>query len=143
MDKKTIIIVSVVVVVLIIAFYLTYKSGGKINPSAATFGKGVTGELTEDRVAYVQNLAISLYNDMDGGNISWSTNLYDSAMSLDDNELVALNNIFNSLYEQESEETFMQWLEGENFDYGMQLDALELDGKVKALIFRLITLGAS
>jgi len=145
MDKKLIIIVSVVIVVLIIAFYLTYTSGKKSggNPSSAQFGAGVTGNLAADRIAFVQNLAISLHSDMDGFNTSWNTSLYDGAIALVDNELVALNNIYNELYQSESEQTFLQWLENENFDYGMQLDAFELDGKVKGLKAKLMTLGAS
>lgn len=145
MDKKMMIIVVIVVVILAISFYFAYSSGrlsGR-NASSVDIPKGFTGDLTDAQRSKIQNLGVSLYNDMNGANLSWQTPLYDSIMALPDNELLALNNSFNFMYEVESGETFLQWLGNENFDYGMQLDALELDGKVKAIISRLIFLGAS
>jgi len=142
LDKQTIIIIAVAVVVLIIAAYLLYRAGkksadsSKVKPKKDKVG---AGNLTDEEYDDINSLAVNLFNDMDGGNWSWEETYYERAVELSDEELAVLNNVFNEKYESDSGQTFLQWLQGEQFwwnDYALQQ-------KVTVLINRLVGIGAS
>lgn len=140
-NKKIIIIVAVAVVVLSIIFYLTYRAGKKAgDTSKVKPPKDVVGaDLSQDRIDYLNGLAISLYNDMNGWNNTWNNSLYEEVGMLSDTELVALSNIYNFKYEKDSDETFKEWLLDENFSW----DSFDLQSKVDQIISRLTNLGVA
>ena len=141
-NKQIIIIVSVVVVLLIIAFYLTYSSGKKSNKaSSLEITDDIVGTtiLSDEKKQELKALAISIHHDMDGANWNWEKNLYMSANLLSDSELNALSNIFNAMYEVNSQETFLQWLKDEKFFW----NDMSLQTEVNVLIKRMEGIGIS
>lgn len=142
-NKQIIIIVSIVVVILLVAFYLTYRAGKKMtDPNKVKIGSDEAGTtaLTQQEVDSLKALALSIHSDMDGLNWKgWNNSLYEKAGLLSDTELVALSNIFNTLYENESGQTFLQWLNAENFSYG----SVEFGIQIESLKARLVNLGIS
>lgn len=142
-DRKLIIIIAVAVIVLVLGAYLLYRAGkkskqdaSKVPPPKDNVG---AGNITDEKYNEIVALATNLYNDMDGTNISWTDSLYEKASELSNEELAVLNNVFNEKYEAESEETFVQWLQGEMFWYWSPF----LAQKVTVLISRLTEIGAS
>ncbi len=140
-NKQILIIVSVVVVILALILWYTYSAGKKSQASSsAKAPSDVIGTpLTEEREQFLDGLAQSLHYDMQGINMTWDNSLYDQASMLGNNELVALSNIFNYQYQAESGETFLQWLQGENFSW----DDFGLASSVQILKDRLVELGVS
>ena len=140
-NKQIIILVSVVVLVIIIVLYMTYRAGKKASStSQAKAPSDVVGtSLTDEEAQYLDALAVSLYNDMNGVNWNWNGNIYDEVSLLSDSKLVALSNIFNFKFEKDSGETLLQWLENESFNW----NSFSLDTKVQTIKNRLRNLGVS
>lgn len=141
-DRKLIIIIAVALVVLVLGAYLLYRAGkrsadsSKVKPPKDDVG---AGNLTDEKYDEINSLAVNLFNDMDGANWNWEEIYYERAVELSDEELAVLNNVFNEKYESDSGQTFLQWLQGEQFwwnDYALQQ-------KVTVLISRLVGIGAS
>lgn len=141
LDKKTIIILAVALIVLIIAAYLLYRAGkrsgdsSKVKPPKDDVGGG---NLTNQEYDDINALSVNLFNDMDGANWSWEETYYERAVELSDEELAVLNNVFNEKYENDSGQTFLQWLQGEQFWW----NDFALQQKVNVLINRLVGIGA-
>lgn len=120
MDSRTIKIIALVVIVLIIILIIVYYMGKRSKQEASKVKVGSdeagTTELTQAEIDKLRALAIAVHNDFDGWNITgWQDDLYDQMQLLSDTELVAMTNIFNVLYEQDSGQTFLQWWDGEQF----------------------------
>ena len=136
MNKKQIIYIVIISILLLsIMFYYFYKLGKKSNPSNTKIGKDEAGttELTDAEIEELKQLAIALHNDMDGMNWNWDKALYKKVSTFSDTKLVALSNIFNTLYESESGETFVSWLKNEVFYW----NDYSLDVTVNDIIVRL------
>jgi len=140
-NKQLVIIVSIVIVIIALILFFTYRAGKKsgdtsnVNPPNDVIGT----PLTEDEKNYLNGLAVSLYNDMDGINMTWNNDLYSAVALLSDSHLVALSNIFNYKYQSNSGETFLQWLENENFSW----DSYSLATNITTVKNRLRNLGVS
>ena len=143
-DKKTLIIIAVVLITLLIAFIVVYNLGKKDDPSKVKAGNDEAGttNLTQQELDYLNGLAINLHDDMEGLNVTgWETEYYEEASLLSDTKLVALSNIYNFKYESNSGETFLQWLQGEQF--GFVYGDFGLKSTIQTMINRLVNLGVS
>lgn len=141
-NKKILILVSVVVLAIILILYFTYRAGKRasdltnVKPPPDVVGT----PLTEEETNYLDALAINLYNDMNGMNfIGWNSDLYNSVSLLSDSKLVALSNIYNFKFQQESGQSFLQWLENESFSW----DSFSMDTTINTIKNRLRGLGVS
>jgi hypothetical protein len=142
MNNKTIVIVSVSVIVLFIIIYFAYQYGkDKTNPSHTKVGSDVYGTpLSEEEQNTIVALADSLYIDMDGINmLGHEDDLYNQLSKLSDSHLVALSNVFNHKYQDESGESFITWLRNESFDW----DSFTNQDITNVVIQRLAALGVS
>jgi len=140
-NKQIIILVSVVIIIIVLVLYFTYRAGKNASgTSTANTPPDVVGTpLTDEEAQYLNALAVSLYNDMNGVNWNWENNIYDEVSLLSDSKLVALSNIFNFKFEKDSGETLLQWLENENFNW----DDYSLGTNVQTIKNRLRNLGVS
>lgn len=125
-----------VIVGLIILYYIykaIKKSGAK--PHQASFGSDTVGDVIspqdQDKLkALAENIREDIY-------CVWctrDTELYDDLSLLGNNHLVAINNMYNQMFELQDEETFYQALNNETF-WG------DTDGKVEAIKDRMRGLG--
>lgn len=141
MNKKVLIISIVVTIVFLLVLYFVYQSGVNSKASNVTITEDVAGtQLSNNDKQYLKGLAINLLNDFDGLNITGhSDSLLNDTSLLSDSKLVALSNIFNEMYESETEETFLQWIKNENFNW----DSFTNQTKADTIISRLTSLGVS
>jgi len=118
-SKEVVILISVILglIVLFAIGYAIYRAGKRDeNPETIKIPKAITGDLAEEEIIGLRVLAINLFNDMDGWNLTgWNHSLYQEALLLDDRELLGLNNIFNTMYQPETGETLYQWLDSQYF----------------------------
>lgn len=119
-SKKYIIIAIVVLIILVALGLYFYKQGSKKttlqylpgelpgNPSS-----GNTVGASNDEL---KRLANAIYQDIDGYNILGHNNdPYNSAILLNDTDLIKLYNVYNALYQSENNETLTQALINEKF----------------------------
>jgi hypothetical protein len=126
--KKYIIIGSIIVVVLVCLFWYVYRRGkrqttlqdpGKL-PGDNT-GTVNTGSSNDDLKLLVQ----AIHDDMDG--LNWAGHditAYQRALQLSDTDLIKLYNAFNSLYQQDSGQTLVEWITNEKYFNHEVTDAL-------------------
>lgn len=139
-QKQMVIVVSVVILLLLIAFYITYRMGKKtVEPSKLVITDDIVGTttLTDAQKKSLKTLAVALRDDMSGISPTWSPELYTMTNTLSDTELNALSNIFNVLYQNDSGDTFYQWILGENFAF----QSFILQAEVDVLINRMNAIG--
>jgi len=137
--NKVIIIIVVVAIIIVLVAYFIGKANGK-SPSNVNITEDIVGSpLSASEIQSLKGLAINMYEDMNGVNWNWNETLYNNASLLSDNKLVALNNIFNELYELDNSETFLGFLTNENFWWNDSV----LQTNVDTIINRLTTLGAN
>ena len=138
-SKKNVpVFIGILVIAAIIYYFATKKKDPSNTPPPPDI---IGGNLLPEQVTMLTNLSQNLYNDMNGANISifgignaHNIDLYKKTATLSDTELVALSNIFNYNYQEDSGETFLQWLEDENFSW----ESFEDEGLVNSIIDRLI-----
>jgi hypothetical protein len=117
----TVIILSLVVLILlIIAGIYIYRQGKKKTTIQALPGElpgnpgsgNVNGASNDE----IKSIANDIYEDIDGFNVFGHDNKpYDSAVLLNDTDIVKLYNTYNTLYQAKLGETLTQSLENEKF----------------------------
>jgi hypothetical protein len=133
MDKKTktFVIVGLIVLVLFIGVAIYYYKKGKKTvsiqeipsdlPGNPGSGSGTTGASN----AEIKLVAQQLYSDMKGWN--WAGHNYEPytrALVFSDSDIVKLYNTFNTLYQTESGETLVQFMDNEAYADSDVPDAL-------------------
>jgi len=141
MDKKIIVIGALSLTLIIVILIIVYKAGKKKDPSQTEIDTDTYGTpLTEERKQFVISLSDSLYKDMNGLNtFGHEDGIYEALSLLSDSELVAVSNVFNAKYEQDSGETFLQWLRNETFSW----DSFTNQDIMNVITSRLVGLGVS
>lgn len=121
-NKGTLIVIIVLLVLAItigVYFYFQGKKKGKeqtnLNLSSPLDQQGNAPGASE---AEIRTLAQQLHDDMDGLNLlGHDDTLWKQFMALNDNDVIRVNNRFNSEYQAESGESFVEWVENESGTY--------------------------
>lgn len=111
-------IAIIVILVLVLFGWYFYKQGKKKNSIqyAPNDLPGDTGAKGTASNSEIKDVAIGIYNDIDGFNLTGHNNIpYDRAILFSDTDVVKLYNAFNTMYQNELGETLTQALIGEKF----------------------------
>lgn len=121
-SKRGVIIIAVVVLLIAIGiavwFYFQGKQKGSeqtnLNLSSPLDSQGNAPSASD---AEIRQLAQQLYEDMDGLNVfGHDETVWNNFMALNDADIIKLNNRFNSEYQAESGESFVEWVDNESGD---------------------------
>lgn len=121
-SKRGVIILAVVVLLIAIGiavwFYFQGKKKGSeqtnLNLSSPLDSQGNAPGASD---AEIRQLAQQLHDDMEGLNVfGHDETVWNNFMALNDADIIKLNNRFNSEYQAESEESFVEWVSNESGD---------------------------
>lgn len=99
-------------------FYFQGKKKGQsqanINVSSPLNPDGTAPAASESEIS---NLVTQLHDDMEGINYTHDETIWNNFLSLSDSDIIKVNNKFNAVYQLDSGESFVDWVDDESGDY--------------------------
>jgi len=130
------IVITIVSLIVLVAIYYRGKKAGK-GVHLKKLNKDIIGsELSDSQINILKSLAEKIHDDIFCFFCFRNEDLYKQVSNLSNNELGALNNIYNEFYEIDDNETFYQALDNEV----MENSSFELAGLVSGILSRLNTI---
>tara|TARA_R110000751_G_scaffold202400_1_gene306970 strand:- start:6 stop:434 length:429 start_codon:yes stop_codon:yes gene_type:complete len=130
------IVITIVSLIVLVTIYYRGKKAGK-GVHLKKLNKDIIGaELSESQINILKSLAEKLHEDIHCFFCFRNEDLYKQVSNLSNNQLGALNNIYNEFYEVDDSETFYQALDNEV----MENSSFQLAGIVSAILSRLNTI---
>lgn len=131
---KTYAIIGLVALVVLVSVAIYFYKKGKKQVSVQVLPYDVAGEPTGTGQPGTGNgisnnqikvLVQKLYDDMSGFNWSGHDQApYQEMSTLSDTDFVRVYNLFNTLYQKESEQTLREWIDNEKYAFSFLTDSI-------------------